>query len=237
MIRRIFILLILISLCSISFVSASDIDNTTLDSSLFHDEAPELTASVESQELLSISQNDSAALESSSQKSDVSSKDGDSSAYLILDNDADKEDVHVGEYVTWIVSVINTGPGIAKNVKVLDQIPDGLKYIKHTTTKGTFDPKTGIWDIGDLSVEDNEVFLYITTLAVSVGEKINKANLTCDTVNLNNDTYEEEEIDVVENSKDSNEVIYENTLKSTGNPLMLVILSLLGCFIGYFKRS
>ena len=139
--------------------------------------------------------------------------------------------------MTWIVSVINTGPGIAKNLKVLDQIPDGLKYIKHTTTKGTFDPKTGIWDIGDLSVDDDEVFLYITTLAVSVGEKINKANLTCDTVNLNNHTYEEEEIDVVENSKDSNEVIYENTLKSTGNPLMLVILSLLGCFIGYFKRS
>ena len=81
------------------------------------------------------------------------------------------------------------------------------------------------------------MFLYITTLAVSVGEKINKANLTCDTVNLNNDTYEEEEIDVVENSKDSNEVIYENTLKSTGNPLMLVILSLLGCFMGYYKRS
>ena len=211
-------------------------DNETLDSVLIQDETPELTASVESQELLSISQNDSAALESSSQKSDVSSKDGDSSAYLILDNDADKEDVHVGEYVTWIVSVINTGPGIAKNVKILDQIPDGLKYIKHTTTKGTFDPKTGIWDIGDLSVDD-EVFLYITTMAVSVGEKINKANLTCDTVNLNNDTYEEEEIDVVENSKDSNDVIYENTLKSTGNPLMLVILSLLGCFMGYYKRS
>ena len=237
MIRRIFILLILVSLCNISFVSAADIDNTTLDSSLIQDDTPELTASVESQDLLSISQNDSAALESSSQKSDVSSKDGDSSAYLILDNDADKEDVHVGEYVTWIVSVINTGPGIAKNVKVLDQIPDGLKYIKHTTTKGTFDPKTGIWDIGDLSVEDNEVFLYITTLAVSVGEKINKANLTCDTVNLNNETYEEEEIDVVENTKDSNDVVYENTLKSTGNPLMLVILSLLGCFMGYYKRS
>ena len=237
MIRRIFILLILVSLCSISFVSASDIDNTTLDSCLIHDEAPELTASVESQDLLSFSQNDSAALESSSQKSDVSSKDEDSSAYLILDNDADKEVVHVGEYVTWIVSVINTGPGIAKNVKVLDQIPDGLKYIKHMTTKGTFDQKTGIWDIGDLSVEDNKVFLYITTLAVSVGEKINMVNLTCDTVNLNNGTYEEEEIDIVENTKDSNGVVYENKLKSTGNPLMLVVLSLLGCFMGYYKRS
>lgn len=230
-------MLILLFLCSISFVSAADIDNSTLDSSLIPDEAPELAVSAESQDLLSISQNNSAVLESSSQKNDVSSKDGDSSAYLILDNDADKENVHIGEYVTWIVRVINTGPGIAKNVKVFDQIPDGLKYIKHTTTKGTFDPKTGIWDIGDLSVDDNEVFLYITTLAVSVGEKINKANLTCDTVNLNNETYEEEEIDVVENTKDSNDVVYENTLKSTGNPLMLVILSLLGCFMGYYKRS
>ena len=226
----------MISLGCLSSVSAADIDNATIDSSLIQDDTPELTASIESQDLLSVSQNDSAVLESTSQKSDVSSKNEDSSAYLILDNDADKENVHIGEYVTWIVSVINTGPGIAKNLKVLDQIPDGLKYIKHTTTKGTFDPKTGIWDIGDLSVDD-EVFLYITTLAVSVGEKINKANLTCDTVNLNNHTYEEEEIDVAENSKDSNDVVYENTLKSTGNPLMLVILSLLGCFMGYYKRS
>lgn len=221
----------------LSSVSAADIDNATIDSSRIQDDTPELTASIESQDLLSVSQNDSAVLESTSQKSDVSSKNEDSSAYLILDNDADKENVHIGEYVTWIVSVINTGPGIAKNLKVLDQIPDGLKYIKHTTTKGTFDPKTGIWDIGDLSVDDDEVFLYITTLAVSVGEKINKANLTCDTVNLNNHTYEEEEIDVAENSKDSNDVVYENKLKSTGNPLILVIISLLGCFIGYYKRS
>ena len=221
----------------LSSVSAADIDNATIDSSLIQDDTPELTASIESQDLLSVSQNDSAVLESTSQKSDVSLKDGDSSAYLILDNDADKENVHIGEYVTWIVSVINTGPGIAKNLKVLDQIPDGLKYIKHTTTKGTFDPKTGIWDIGDLSVDDDEVFLYITTLAVSVGEKINRVNLTCDTVNLNNHTYEEEEIDVAENSKDSNDVVYENKLKSTGNPLILVIISLLGCFIGYYKRS
>ncbi len=228
--------MILISLFCISSVSAADIDNATLDSSLIQDETPELTAPAESQDVLSVSQNDSAVLASSSQKSDVSSKNEDSSAYLILDNDADKENIHIGEYVTWIVSVINTGPGIAKNVKVFDQIPDGLKYIKHTATKGTFDPKTGIWDIGDLSIDDNEVFLYITTLAVSVGEKINKANITCDTVNLNNETYEEEEIDVVENSKDSNDAVYENTLKSTGNPLMLVILSLLGCFIGYYKR-
>ena len=224
------------SLCCISSVSAADIDNATLDSGLIQDESPALAAPVESEDLMSVSQNDTAVLESS-QNGDASSNDEDSSAYLILDNDADKENVHIGEYVTWIVSVVNTGPGIAKNVKVFDQIPDGLKYISHTTTKGTFDPKTGIWDIGNLSVDENKVFLYITTLAVSAGEKINKANLTCDSVNMNNETYEEEEIDVAENSKNSDINVYKNTLKSTGNPLMLIVLSLLGCFAGYYRRT
>ena len=84
-------------------------------------------------------------------------------SYLILDNDADIENIYIGDYVTWIVSVINNGPDTAKNVKVYDQLPDGLKYIKHTTTKGIFNPETGIWSIGDLSIIDGEVFLNITT--------------------------------------------------------------------------
>ena len=216
--------------------SAADADNSTLDSALIQDEAPELTASIESEDIISASGNDNL---SSDTQIESSSKGADSSAYLILDNDADKENIRVGDYVTWIVSVVNTGPGIAKNVKVFDQIPDGLKYIKHTATKGTFDPKTGIWDIGNLTVDDGEVFLYITTLAISAGEKINKANLTCDSVNLNNETYEEEEIDVSDDSShsDDNDEYHKSTLKSAGNPLMMVIFSLLGCLIGCSRKS
>ena len=41
-----------------------------------------------------------------------------------------------------------------------------------------------------------EVSLYITCKAITVGEKINKATLTSDTFNLNNESYEGEEIDV-----------------------------------------
>lgn len=97
--------------------------------------------------------------------------DSQSQSYLILDNDANIENIYIGDYVTWIVGVINKGPDTAKNVKVYDQLPDGLKYVKHTATKGTFNPETGIWAIGNLSISDGEVFLNITTQAFSVGEK------------------------------------------------------------------
>jgi uncharacterized repeat protein (TIGR01451 family) len=151
-------------------------------------------------------------------------------AYLVLDNDADKENIHIGEEVTWILEVQNFGPDIAKNTRVHDELPEGLKYLHHTLTKGTFSSETGIWDIGDLKVEDGVVKLFITCVATSVGEKINKANLTSDTFNINNESYEEEEIDVVgyDYDKDVKKDIYLNN--QTGNPLLLILIMLFTVF-------
>ena len=87
------------------------------------------------------------------------------------------------------------------------------------------------------------MFLYITTLAVSTGEKINKANLTSETFNPNDETYEEEEIDVFdhknENSKnepENSKTYSQDSIRPTGNPLALIFLSLFGCFIACFKK-
>jgi uncharacterized repeat protein (TIGR01451 family) len=77
----------------------------------------------------------------------------------VLDNGADKEDIVVGEEVTWIITASNLGQDTAKNTKVYNKLPQGLKYIKHSTTKGTFNPKTGIWNIGNLSIDDGIVEL------------------------------------------------------------------------------
>ena len=71
-----------------------------------------------------------------------------------MDNDADKENIHLGEEVTWEVSVQNFGPEVSVNTKVHDVIPEGLEYLHYTATKGVFNPQTGIWDIGTLAVED-----------------------------------------------------------------------------------
>ncbi len=200
--KKLFILLICIVLfSSSSFVSAEDI-NATLDTN------PVATDSVQS---------------SVAEDTNISK-----SAYLVLDNDADKEDIHIGDYVTWIVTVQNLGPDMSQNTQVRDELPDGLKYCYHTLTKGSFNPQTGIWNIGDLKVEDGEVALYITCIALMAGEKINKLWLTSDTFNPNNETFEEEEIDVLDHDDDKDVKKEINNIHKTGNPIFLILISLFG---------
>ena len=168
------------------------------------------------------------------------STSGENGAYLVLDNDADIEDIHLGDFVTWIITVQNFGPDMAKNVKVYDELPDGLEYVYHTSTMGSFNPNTGIWDIGDLSIEDGEVDLFITCKAISVGEQINKAWLTSDTPNLNNDTFEEEEIDVLDFDDDDNDydgIGHESILRNVGNPLLLIFMSLIVVFSSFVVKK
>ena len=156
-------------------------------------------------------------------------EDSSSGAFLVLDNDADKENIHVGEEVTLEVTVQNLGPEVSVNTKVHDVIPEGLEYLSHSASKGVFNPQTGIWDIGDLTVDDGQVTLYITCKAITVGEKINKVTLTSDTFNLNNKSYEEEEIDVLDDDSDHEKVKKKQMISdiyNTGNPLFLMLISL-----------
>ena len=228
---------------SLSCVNANDSNSTDVVLEVTDDVSQEsnLELSDDNEDVLEIT-SDENVLETTADEEILSSNESngktDSSAYLVLDNDANIENVYVGDYVVWIVSVINKGPDIAKNVKVYDQLPDGMEYIKHTATKGTFNPKTGIWNIGNLSAEDGEVFLNITVKALSVGEKINKANLTTDSINLNNESYEEEEIDVLEPEDDDNDSDkVAKSLYSTGNPLALVLFSLFIIFVTSIKSK
>ena len=202
--------MIMLSLLSLSCVNANDSNSTDAVLELNDDisQEPDLELSNDGEDNLEITADEEIL------SSNESNEKTDSSAYLVLDNDANVENVYIGDYVVWIVSVINNGPDMAKNVKVYDQLPDGLKYIKHTTTKGTFNPKTA-------------------------GEKINKANLTTDSINLNNESYEEEEIDVFErHSKDDDDSDnVAKSLYSTGNPLSLVLISLFVIFVTSVKSK
>ena len=216
--------LILVTLLfSLSAVSADDsIENQTVEiSEIGVDDTQDLN----SNDLSNVSDSNNATVETS--------------AYLVLDNDADKENIYLGDLVTWIITVQNFGPDISKNTQVRDELPDGLEYVSHTLTVGSFNPKTGIWDIGDLDVKDGEVALYITCKAISVGEKINKAWLTSDTPNLNNETFEEEEIDVLDydNYDKDNDVKKKVTgLKAAGNPIFLILMSLIIVFSGFVVK-
>ena len=55
---------------------------------------------------------------------------------FILNELESKENIKLGEYVTWIFEAKNKGPNIAKNVKVYIKLVDGLKFIKYNVNKG-----------------------------------------------------------------------------------------------------
>ena len=215
--KRIFIsLFLLFAFLSLSAVSASDLNESqTLESN-----DVEITATQDSNVL--------------------SSQNELSGAFLMIDNDAGTENVYVGELVTWTLTADNLGSDIAKNTKIYNQLPEGLQYLYHSSTKGVFDPQTGIWDIGDLKFEDGPVYLHITCKAITSGEKVNKAWITSDTKNLNIKDYEEEEMDVLdyENEYENHDNIKNEVpiLKSAGNPVFLILMCLFLIFTNVVVR-
>ena len=219
--KRIFIsLFVLFALLSLSVASANDLNESqTLESN-----DAEITATP-----------NSGNLDSENKLNE------ESGAYLVLDNDADIENIYVGEQITWILTAENLGPDIAKNTKIYDKLPEGLQYLYHTSTKGVFNPQTGIWDIGDLKSEDGPVYLHITCKAITSGEKVNKAWITSDTKNLNNETFEEEEIVVfdyeIEDKNHDNIKNEVSILKSAGNPVFLILMCLFLIFTNVRVRK
>lgn len=255
-----FILFVFIS--SLSVINAQEIDANQTDNSYFEialsavDDSKEGTSGFEPEtnlsavdnsngdsydfesEILSANVNVSKSSLSYNQSGGNNQKNVLASSYLVLDNDADKENIYLGDYVTWILEAQNFGPDVAKNTKIHDKLPEGLKYIDYTATKGVFDSKTGIWDIGDLEIEDGLARLFILTKSFTVGEKVNVAYITSDTFNSNNETYEEEEIDVFlkENSKTEFEKHVSAKMHETGNPLFLIFISVFMLMITNIRK-
>ncbi|MTV13169.1 hypothetical protein FDV58_40810 [Bradyrhizobium elkanii] len=51
---------------------------------------------------------------------------------------------------TLTISLNNSGPGIASAIKVAVDTPDGVQVTGISTVQGSFDPATGIWDLGNV---------------------------------------------------------------------------------------
>jgi uncharacterized repeat protein (TIGR01451 family) len=95
--------------------------------------------------------------------------------YII--KDADNTTPVPNTDVNFTISAINDGPGGATGVKVTDLLPASLTYKSHSTVSGTYNPATGVWDIGPIAADATAV-LHVTTTVNSSGTITNTASKT-----------------------------------------------------------
>ena len=147
-------------------------------------------------------------------------------ADLMIIKDANVTKVTVGDKFSYIITVINNGPDTAINVRVYDTLPKRLKLLGFEASKGSYDPKTGIWSIGDLE-NGERVTLRIDVKALVTGEIINEAYVESDTFDNNtSNNYDNATVTVVDEPP-YNPPNHPIPMLPTGNPLLFALLALI----------
>ena len=153
----------------------------------------------------------------------------------------DVTSVTVGDEVEYAITVVNHGPDAAINTFAKIVIPDSLRFLGVKPSKGTYDPETGIWTIGDLEPGEKAV-LKLDTKVVKAGSISIKVSVESDTYDANlTNNIEPVKINPKEpnhrngtdvphgNSSDvpSGKVYSPEKMPATGNPIVMMLLALL----------
>ena len=78
--------------------------------------------------------------------------------------------------VTYTVTVKNKGIDVATGISVFDQLPEGVTLEDVTTSQGSFNRLTGIWDVGDLAA-GGEAVLSLKSVVDEAVDDSNSAEL------------------------------------------------------------
>ena len=84
---------------------------------------------------------------------------------------------NLGDEVTFTVTLTNNGSDNATGLQVIDLLPVNLTYQSSTSSQGSYDPGTGIWDVGNLDCGES-VTLDLVADVNSEDETINTARIT-----------------------------------------------------------
>jgi uncharacterized repeat protein (TIGR01451 family) len=66
---------------------------------------------------------------------------------------------NVGDLVTFTVTLINHGPDDATGVVIRDTLPSGVTFVGAKASQGTFDPATGLWNVGAIANQGRAILL------------------------------------------------------------------------------
>lgn len=159
--------------------------------------------------------------------------------------------INIGDKMVYTIVVINHGPNTAINACAVDSLSNKLKFINFTATKGIYDFNTGYWYIGNLSsndivvlnitciaeksgIIDNVVILSSNTTDNNMGNNIADCNVTVNDKINPNGNYSKNISHISQYSKNISHISQNSNLifvQKTGNPLIVLILSLI-CLFG-----
>lgn len=92
---------------------------------------------------------------------------------IVVDNDITP---NVGEEISFEITILNSGPDDATNVVLQDLLPSGFDFVLYSSTAGTYDDTTGLWQVGTLANGANET-LIIDVLVNTAGDYTNVAQI------------------------------------------------------------
>jgi uncharacterized repeat protein (TIGR01451 family) len=81
---------------------------------------------------------------------------------------------NVGAPVTFTIVVSNAGPSAATGVRFADALPAGLTFVSASATAGSYDPVSGVWDVGALTL-DAQATLTLIADVNQTGPIVNEA--------------------------------------------------------------
>src|SRR4051794_12596960 len=87
---------------------------------------------------------------------------------------------NVGDNITFTLTVGNSGPDTATGVSVQDSLPAGLTFVSAAPSQGTYNPTTGTWAVGTVTVLDPPPTLALTATVTSPNAQTNSASVSGD---------------------------------------------------------
>ncbi|WP_457618188.1 T9SS type B sorting domain-containing protein, partial [Lutibacter sp.] len=121
-------------------------------------------------------------------------------ADLELTKDVDVYEPYAESNIDFTINLTNNGPSDATGVQVRDELPTGYTFVSYSSTAGTYDANSGLWNVGNILNGETET-LVITAYVLPIGEWTNVAEvvasneLDLDSTPDNNDIYEDDQAD------------------------------------------
>jgi uncharacterized repeat protein (TIGR01451 family) len=84
---------------------------------------------------------------------------------------------NVGDVITFTVTLTDNGPNTATGVTVSDPLPAGLTFVSDTASAGSYNPTTGVWNVGAVTTTTPQTLL-ISARVVSPDAQTNTATIT-----------------------------------------------------------